>query len=197
MTETPGKPQPPFFDYSVRQCVVAFFANWWRTFWGSARMYTRWCDTFPSTGKPGAARPQLAWRYWLVQAVWCAPLFALEQAWPIFWLERGWAMWPADCAHRLHYQVSDWVDKHAIWYAWLPPDSGQPNEIGFWYRSDLLPERDRETWDYPDRPRMFVTGSATDGAEMVPVSGITLSVLRAPSATETPDRPASPDGERQ
>jgi hypothetical protein len=95
------------------------------------------------------------WPLYLVVGV---PAHLISQSWVYFAMDLGWSWKPVDWAFKVECALDAIERRHSVWYTWLPADSGDPNEIGMHYRSDLL-ERDNNDEGrriYPNRPRVFL-----------------------------------------
>lgn len=139
-----------------RECWYALrnFCSSWEV---AATCYAPWDRSLQR--RDGRGYLTVRWYVWPLHALVIGPLFGFTQAWGHFAI-RGWPTWP--------WRVSDlgdalmgWVEKppHVVRYVWLPPDSGDPNEIGFHVASDavIYGERDPETFERPilSRPRCY------------------------------------------
>lgn len=81
------------------------------------------------------------WARWL--AVYLGGPVSWFQQWYGGWMwhERGWPYWPLRTATWLLDRITDPADRLGTPFRWNAPDSGEPNEIGFWTPSDGTRQR--------------------------------------------------------
>lgn len=97
---------------------------------------------------------------------WPAFLVMLLIGGPAMWLYQtlgavDWMpVWVLDVTSGATEWASDFAEARTTNYTYLPPDSGDPTEIGFHIASDLA------TWDddrsrFVHRPRVYITGTCS------------------------------------